>query len=102
MNDTRQMYTSANWWVRSGQEDEFVGRWQALVGTAKEVSGSGEFHLLRDSQNPQHFQSFGSWRDQAAADEWRQGAAFVERMKACRELCERFEPCDCHLAAELS
>jgi quinol monooxygenase YgiN len=64
--------------------------------------GSGEFHLLQDQRNPQHFTSFGSWANQGAADKWRQSEEFAERMKACRELCEKFEPCDSSLVASAS
>jgi hypothetical protein len=46
--------------------------------------------------------SFGSWGSREAADRWRGSSIFIERMKACRALCERFEPCDATLVALVS
>jgi heme-degrading monooxygenase HmoA len=94
-----RVYTSGNWWVEEGREQDFITRWKEFVGTAIELAGSGEFRLIQDKGNPQHFVSFGSWADQQAADGWRASEAFSEQMRACRALCTKFEPADSTLVA---
>jgi quinol monooxygenase YgiN len=86
-------------WVEEGREQDFITRWKEFVATAIELAGSGEFRLIQDKGNPQHFVSFGSWADQQAADGWRGSEAFSEQMKACRALCTKFEPADSMLVA---
>jgi heme-degrading monooxygenase HmoA len=83
-------YTSGDWFVKPGSEDEFVSRWQAFVGDAKAtVRGAKSFVLIPDTSNRQHFVSVGTWADLASVDAWRQHPDFARQLSAVRELCER-------------
>jgi heme-degrading monooxygenase HmoA len=97
-----QPYTSGAWTVRDGSEDEFVARWTEFVRTAVDGwPGAQSFVLIQDRGDPHRFISFGAWDDWAAVDGWRTSPAFAEHMRACRELCEDFQPGDSTLRAAL-
>jgi heme-degrading monooxygenase HmoA len=85
-------YTSGDWTVKAGSEETFVGRWTEFVTWSKQnASGAGSFTLLRDAKEPQHFVSFGSWRDDASVQAWRERPEFMELLGSCRAVCEAFE-----------
>ena len=94
----KQTYTSGNWLVREGQEETFAQRWQNFAEwSAKNVSGSGDFYLIQDKNDPRHFISFGSWESPEAVDAWRQLPEFKEFLGKCKELCEEFKAGDYRL-----
>lgn len=98
--DVGSPYTSGNWAVKQGSEDAFVSRWTEFAGWSKEnAPGAGRFYLLRDSRDPQHFVSFGSWRDPDAVTAWRERPEFADLLGRCRALCEDFEARDYTLVA---
>jgi heme-degrading monooxygenase HmoA len=94
MSTIGQPYTCGIWTVRDGTEEEFVTRWQALVGSAADLPGAQSFILIQDRQDPHRFISFGAWDSWETADGWRATEAFGSAMRACRELCEDFRPND--------
>ena len=94
MTTIGQPFTCGIWTVRDGSEEEFVTRWTALVTSADAWPGGESFILIQDRQDPHRFISFGAWDDWMSADGWRASEAFVDRMRACRELCEDFRPND--------
>jgi quinol monooxygenase YgiN len=84
-------YTSGDWRVKQGNEQEFIERWTEFVTWTKEsAGGANEFFLIQQADVPQHFLSFGNWDDQSAVDSWRQSPDFAERLGRCRELCDEF------------
>jgi heme-degrading monooxygenase HmoA len=88
-------YTSGDWRVKEGNEQEFIDRWTEFVTWTKESSnGANEFFLIQQADVPQHFLSFGNWDDQSAVDAWRQTSDFAERLGRCRELCDEFKAND--------
>jgi heme-degrading monooxygenase HmoA len=95
-----QLFTSGNWLVREGSEDEFVERWTALTDwSLAEGAGAEFFYLIQDLRDSRHFLSFGAWDDPESVRTWRGHPRFSELLGACRELCEEFEAHDYTLAS---
>jgi quinol monooxygenase YgiN len=90
-----EVYTSGDWVVKAGKEDEFVKRWQEFAQwTDKNIEGSGDFYLIQDQQNPKHFLSFGSWTSPEVVSKWRQLPEFQAFLGKCKELCDDFKAGD--------
>jgi quinol monooxygenase YgiN len=87
-----EIYTSGNWVVKEGREQEFVDAWRELAEWTKgEIEGAGNPRLLRDRDNPRHFLSIGSWDDAQAVEAWRASEGFQQRIEKIRELLEDVE-----------
>jgi heme-degrading monooxygenase HmoA len=97
-----QPYTHGVWTVTPGREEEFVTAWTELAEwTLREVPGSKWAKLLRDSDAPKRFISFGPWEDLDAIESWRALPGWQERVQRLRELLDGFEPSTLELVAEL-
>jgi heme-degrading monooxygenase HmoA len=84
-----QLYTSGDWLVQEGREEEFVAAWEELADwTGGNVSGAGWATLLRDRDQPRRFLSFGPWESLEAIEAWRASDGFQERVARIRELVE--------------
>jgi quinol monooxygenase YgiN len=84
-------YTSGDWQVIEGKEDEFTEGWQSwLEWTRAEAPGLITARLLRDAQDPHHFVSWALWQDAASREAWWGKPGFSERMAALRAMCEEF------------
>jgi heme-degrading monooxygenase HmoA len=95
-----QPFTSGNWLVRAGSEQEFIGRWSALtLWSLKNGQGAEFFYLIQDLRDPRHFLSFGGWDEPTSVQKWREQPQFRELLAACRELCDEFEAHDYTLAS---
>jgi heme-degrading monooxygenase HmoA len=95
-----QPFTSGNWLVRPGSEDEFVKRWSALTEwSLAEAEEAQFFYLIQDARDPRHFLSFGAWGSSDDVRAWREQPRFGELLGACRELCDEFEAHDYTLAS---
>ena len=82
-------YSSGNWLVKEGSEEEFVGRWTAFVEwSLKNAPGVESAILVRDSANPDRFLSLGAWDTAEAMQAWRQMPQFQESFSARQELCD--------------
>lgn len=96
------LYTSGEWIVKAGREDEFVAAWRDLAEwSMSNVAGGGWAKLLRDRDDPRHFVSFGPWDSLEAIEEWRASPGFQERVGRIREMLEGFEPRTLEAAAEV-
>lgn len=74
------VYTLGDWVIAEGSEDEFVEAWSELVDwTMDEIPGGTFAKLLRDSDDPRRFVSFGPWRDVDAVIAWRANPGFQQR-----------------------
>ena len=92
MERTDQSYSSGEWKVRAGSEEEFVQRWTAFIEWSLEnAPGAGSFVLVRSSEDPTKFLSLGSWESQQAQQAWREMPRHQELLDQCRELCEAFD-----------
>jgi heme-degrading monooxygenase HmoA len=95
-----QPYTSGNWIVKVGNEEEFVTRWTEFTEwSLANASGAESFYLIRDAAEPRHFISFGAWDDHQSVSSWRDTKEFQDRLARCREVCEDFRGTDYTLSA---
>jgi quinol monooxygenase YgiN len=95
-----QPYTSGNWMVMEGKEDEFVRTWTEFTEwSLANAPGAETFLLIRDATNPGRFISFGAWEDAGNVAAWRDRPEFQQRLGACRALCDDFVGTDHTLAA---
>jgi heme-degrading monooxygenase HmoA len=101
--DNGGRYSSGNWRVKEGKQQEFIARWTEFVTWTKEnVTGSKEVFLIQQVTDQQHFLSFGSWEGQESIDSWRGRPEFGEKLGRCRDLCDEFEANDYELVASFS
>jgi|SRR5215218_2010918 len=85
-------YTTSNWFVMAGSEEEFVSRWTALAEwVMNNVPGAKSAVLVRSTDAPRRFLSIVAWETQEARDAWRERFAMQELHERCLELCEEFE-----------
>jgi quinol monooxygenase YgiN len=85
------VYTSGDWYVKPGREDEFARLWREYSQTSvADVDPSAWQVLWRDRENPRHFRSMGQWRDEAAIVTWRDGTGFKHIVDQLREMLEEF------------
>ena|SRR5215210_394212 len=91
MQRAGQSYSSGEWLVRAGSEEEFVDRWNAFIEwTADNAAGAESFVLVRSTEEPRRFLSLGAWESQEAQDAWREMPRMQELLGRCRQLCEEF------------
>jgi heme-degrading monooxygenase HmoA len=82
-------YASGNWLVAEGKEDEFVSRWiEFQEWTRDNAAGFRGANLLRSHKEPRRFVSVAHWDDDAAQARWRSTPGFLDKLSACREVCE--------------
>jgi heme-degrading monooxygenase HmoA len=75
--DVEDRFTTGNWTVKEGSEDEFTSRWTEFTTWALENSPGAEFfYLIRSDSDPRRFVSVGAWSDRQAVDAWRSSAEF--------------------------
>lgn len=92
MSAKGELYTSAQWVVKTGKEQEFIDAWQAYVAeSAKKFNVSGA-RLLQDAEISKRFVSFGQWESAEKIAEWRASSDFKNFMAKASELCDLAEP----------
>jgi heme-degrading monooxygenase HmoA len=95
-----EIFTSGNWVVQAGKEDEFIKAWTDFTSWTREnASGAEEFLLIRETPDGRHFLSLGSWESFDAVRQWRSTDEFQQKLGACRALCDDFRAGDYELAA---
>jgi quinol monooxygenase YgiN len=100
MLETGQSYSSGEWLVRAGSEEEFVQTWTTFIEwTLNNAQGAGSFVLVRSTEEPRKFLSLGSWESQQAQQAWREMPRTQEFLDQCRQLCENFDTHQYTLAA---
>ena len=75
-----------------GREGDFVRAWEELGDWTVRAFPGANGTLLRDSERPNVFISFGPWPDKETAARWRESDDFQNHLAAIRETLERFEP----------
>jgi heme-degrading monooxygenase HmoA len=85
-------YTHTTWHVKQGREEEFVRCWEEWVEWSHREGLQAPALLLRDTESPQKFVSFGPWESAAAVGSWRALAGYQERVARLREAVDGFEP----------
>jgi quinol monooxygenase YgiN len=97
------VYTSGIWTVKAGREEEFARTWQESVDRLVLEFPGVTFRLLRDTENPRRFVSFGgAWRNAEQIAASRSLPAFQEAMAAVQELLDSVEITTYELVAEIS
>ena len=92
METTGQSYSSGEWLVREGSEEEFIQTWTTFIEwTLNNAPGAESFVLVRSTEEPRRFLSLGAWENQEAMGAWQQMPQMQELLGQCRELCEEFE-----------
>jgi heme-degrading monooxygenase HmoA len=86
------IYTSGDWLVKPGREEEFIEAWHELAEwTAAEIAPGARAMLLHDRDEPALFRSLGPWDSDPQVAAWRQSEGFAARIGRIRELLDRFE-----------
>lgn len=97
------MYTSGEWIVKEGREEEFKRRWQEAVdGTSLEFPDV-KFMLLRDRENPRRYVSLDEgWRNVEQIDAARSTPAYQDSMAAIWRVLDSGEISTLELLVEVS
>jgi heme-degrading monooxygenase HmoA len=103
MEMTGHSYSSGEWLVRPGSEEEFIEAWTSFIEWSLDnAPGAESFLLVRGTEEPRKFLSLGAWESQEAQEAWREMPRMQELLGHCRELCEEFETHTYTLAASPS
>jgi len=92
MEKTGQSYSSGEWLVQPGSEEEFIQRWtNFLQWSSDNAPGAVSSVLVRSAEEPRRFLSLGAWESQEALEAWREMPRMQELLGQCREVCEEVE-----------
>ena len=92
MEMTGRSYSSGEWLVRAGSEEEFIERWTSFIEwTLNEAEGAVSFVLVRSTEEPRKFLSLGAWNSQAAQEAWREMPQMQVMLGHCRAVCDEFD-----------
>ena len=98
-----QLWTLGIWTAKPGREGDFEAAWVAFATwTSEHQPGALDARLLRDTQDPRRFFSFGPWEDADAVRAWRETPQFQTFVMQVRELCDDFQPCSLRLVAHIT
>jgi heme-degrading monooxygenase HmoA len=62
MEKTGQSYSSGEWLVQPGSEEDFIERWNTFIEwSLNNVPGAESFVLVRSTEDPGRFRSLGAW-----------------------------------------
>ncbi len=81
-------------------EDEFVRRWEELADWSGLQGLTARAKLLRDTDDPSRFVSFGPWGSVDAVRRWRGATGFHERVARLQEVLDDFTPRTLELVSE--
>ena len=95
-----ETYTQSTWRVKPGLEDEFVRRWEELADWSRLQGLTARAKLLRDTDDPSRFVSFGPWGSMDAVQRWRGALGFHERLAQLQEVLDDFDPRTLELVSE--
>jgi heme-degrading monooxygenase HmoA len=102
MEMTGRSYSSGEWLVREGSEEEFIERWNSFIEwTLNEAPGAVSFVLVRSTEEPRKFLSLGAWENQEAQEAWRAMPQMQVMLGHCRAVCDQFDTYRYTLAARL-
>jgi heme-degrading monooxygenase HmoA len=92
VSDDGTHYTHTTWRVKEGSEEEFVHRWSEWAEWSRRQGLVEIALLLRDTEDPRRFVSFGPWESVAAIAGWRALPGYQERVDRLRRVVDAFEP----------
>jgi len=83
------IYTSGDWHVVPGQENDFVDAWHEFAQwSVEEIDHTVQATLLRDAEDSSHFVSFGNWPDDETIERWRESAGYREYISQLKGMTE--------------
>ena len=92
MGTTGHSYSSGEWLVREGSEEEFIERWTTFIEwTLNDAEGAESFVLVRSMEDSRKFLSLGAWESQQAQEAWREMPQMQVMLGQCRALCDEFD-----------
>ena len=92
MEKKGQSYSSGEWLVREGSEQEFVEAWTNFIEWSLEnAAGAESFVLVRSMEDPRKFLSLGAWESQEAQEAWREMPRMQVMLGQCRALCDEYD-----------
>ncbi len=81
------IYTSADWRVKPGHEQEFIDTWREMAEwTESEYDQQGWAKLLEDRDNRSHFINVAEWPDDQTVQGWRATDEYKQRLAKLRDL----------------
>ena len=92
MSDETTHYTHTTWRVTEGSEEDFVRRWSEWAEWTRRQGLVEVALLLRDTEDPRRFVSFGPWESVASIAGWRALPGYQERVDRLRRVVDSFEP----------
>ena len=96
------VYSSGDWHVKPGHEQEFVDGWREFATWSRDEFTPAWGKLLRNKDDPTHFVSIGEWPDDQAIEAWRASEGFKQRLGKLRELLDGVSVRALDLAAEVT
>jgi heme-degrading monooxygenase HmoA len=96
------VYTLARWRVKPGKEEEFVAAWKALGAAFARLPTppADRGTLVRSTDEPELFYSFGPWRTLDDVRAMRESASAREGFERLRDLCTEATPGTFQVVAE--
>jgi heme-degrading monooxygenase HmoA len=92
METTGQSYSSGEWLVREGSEEEFIETWTTFIEWSLDnAPGAESFVLVRSTEEPRKFLSLGAWESQQAQEAWREMPQMQVMLGHCRALCDEYD-----------
>jgi quinol monooxygenase YgiN len=92
MGTTGQSYSSGEWLVREGSEEESIEPWTTFVEWSLDSApGAESFVLVRSTEEPRKFLSLGAWESQQAQERWREMPQMQVILGQCRALCDEYD-----------
>jgi quinol monooxygenase YgiN len=92
MENKGQSYSSGEWLVRPGSEEEFIEAWTSFIEWSLEnAAGAESFVLVRSMDEPRKFLSLGAWESQEAQEAWREMLRMQVILGQCRALCDEYD-----------
>lgn len=88
----REYVTHTAWRVKPGREAEFVRAWEEWAEWSRGEGLVEEPRLLRDTDDPGLYISFGNWVELGTIHTWRALPGYEERVARLRELVDSFDP----------
>ena len=93
MEMTGHSYSSGEWLVRAGSEEEFIETWTTFIEWSLDnAEGAESFVLVRSMEEPRKLLSLGAWESQQAQEAWRETPQMQVLLgQCCRALCDDFD-----------
>ncbi|HEX5915631.1 MAG TPA: antibiotic biosynthesis monooxygenase family protein [Rubrobacter sp.] len=92
METTGQSYSSGEWLVREGSEEEFIETWTTFIEWSLDnAPGAESFVLVRSTEEPRKFLSLGAWESQQAQERWREMPQMQVMLGQARALCDEYD-----------